>query len=137
LLHFDGCYSAQVASQQGKYLARKLNKLARLRDSGRDPVAEAEAEAAGAQDGGGAVDVDEAVYRPFTYRNLGSLAYIGNAAAFDLPLPEPIGSFAGGPAAMYAWRSFYLSEQVSMRTRALLLMDWIKRGIWGRDLSRL
>ncbi|KAK0524145.1 hypothetical protein OC834_005642 [Tilletia horrida] len=125
--------TAQVASQQGKYLARKLNKLARVRDSGRGVGAESQAEAGTAA----SVDVDEAVYRPFQYRNLGSLAYIGNAAAFDLPLPEPIGSFAGGLAAMYAWRSFYLSEQVSMRTRALLMMDWIKRGIWGRDLSRI
>lgn len=39
--------------------------------------------------------------------------------------------------AMYAWRSVYWSEQVSSRTRALLMFDWIIRGIWGRDLSRL
>ncbi|KAE8230692.1 hypothetical protein CF326_g4300 [Tilletia indica] len=124
--------TAQVASQQGKYLARKLNKLARVRDAAiRDVPQEEQKKSLGPR------DLDEAVYRPFTYRNLGSLAYIGNAAAFDLPLPEPIGSFAGGLAAMYAWRSFYLSEQVSMRTRALLMMDWIKRGIWGRDLSRI
>jgi hypothetical protein len=54
---------------------------------------------------------------------------------------------------MYAWRSIYWSEQVSSRTRALLMFDWIircvaqfhdllldlhffvHRGIWGRDLS--
>ena len=62
-----------------------------------------------------------------------------------------------GLAAMYAWRSVYWSEQVSMRTRALLMIDWVVRcvlfvsfswrccsrflwrgrGIWGRDLSRL
>ncbi|CAD6893849.1 unnamed protein product [Tilletia controversa] len=122
--------TAQVASQQGKYLARKLNKLARVRDAHKE-IPDEQKKSPGPR------DLDDAVYRPFTYRNLGSLAYIGNAAAFDLPLPEPIGSFAGGLAAMYAWRSFYLSEQVSMRTRALLMMDWIKRGIWGRDLSRI
>ena len=54
---------------------------------------------------------------------------------------------------MYAWRSIYWSEQVSARTRALLMFDWIirfvdlsrlsfeadrnRRGVWGRDLSRL
>lgn len=55
---------------------------------------------------------------------------IGNAAAFDLPfLPEAVGSFAGGLIAMYAWRSFYLSESVSMRTRVLLFTDYIKRGV--------
>ncbi|PWN48839.1 putative NADH dehydrogenase, 64 kd subunit, mitochondrial [Violaceomyces palustris] len=119
--------TAQVASQQGKYLAKKLNKLAKVRDGGRDIHAHTSEELQ---------DVDDQYYKPFQYQNLGSLAYIGNAAAFDLPLPEPFGSFAGGLVAMYAWRSFYLSEQVSMRTRALLLMDYIKRGIWGRDLSR-
>lgn len=60
-------------------------------------------------------------------------------------------------AAMYAWRSIYWSEQVSMRTRALIMFDWIIRwvasvrtgakfaltrysvssGVWGRDISRL
>ena len=33
----------------------------------------------------------------------------------------------GGLAAMYAWRSVYWSEQVSSRTRALLMIDWIVR----------
>lgn len=28
---------------------------------------------------------------------------------------------------MYAWRSVYWSEQVSYRTRILLMMDWIVR----------
>ncbi|KAN0065853.1 hypothetical protein ACQY0O_000984 [Thecaphora frezii] len=120
--------TAQVASQQGKYLGKKLNVLAKHRDSGEDMNPHNEIEV---------LDVDDAVYKPFSYTPLGSLAYIGNAAAFDLPLPAGIGSWAGGLIAMYAWRSFYLSESVSMRTRALLMTDYIKRGIWGRDLSRL
>lgn len=118
--------TAQVAAQQGHYLGNKLNKLANHRDQGADMHPHTLEEVQ---------DVDEEVYKPFTYRNFGSLAYIGNAAAFDLPIPG--GSFAGGLIAMYAWRSFYLSESVSMRTRALLLGDYIKRGIWGRDLSRI
>ncbi|KAJ3484594.1 hypothetical protein NLI96_g5534 [Meripilus lineatus] len=109
-----------VASQQGKYLGRKFNKLSNqmpaLRANGMD--------LAGA---------DEAVAGPFKYSHLGSLAYIGNAAVFDLGNV----SFMGGLAAMYAWRSVYWSEQVSSRTRALLMIDWIVRGVWGRDLSRL
>ncbi|SPO28234.1 probable NADH dehydrogenase (ubiquinone), 64 kD subunit, mitochondrial [Ustilago trichophora] len=118
--------TAQVAAQQGHYLGKKLNKLAKRRDNGGDMHPHTAEEV---------LDVDEEVYKPFKYRDFGSLAYIGNAAAFDLPIPG--GSFAGGLIAMYAWRSFYLSESVSMRTRALLLGDYIKRGIWGRDLSRI
>ncbi|KAI0273414.1 mitochondrial NADH dehydrogenase [Gloeopeniophorella convolvens] len=111
--------TAQVASQQGKYLGHKLHLLATKREN---------LLANGLPDA-----TDEAVTGPFRYRHLGSLAYIGNAAVFDLGRL----SFMGGLAAMYAWRSIYWSEQVSMRTRALLMIDWVLRGLWGRDLSRL
>jgi NADH dehydrogenase len=111
--------TAQVASQQGKYLGHKLHLLAAKRDT----LLANELPAA----------TDEAVSGPFNFRYLGSLAYIGNAAVFDLGRL----SFMGGLAAMYAWRSVYWSEQVSMRTRALLMIDWVVRGVWGRDLSRL
>lgn len=100
--------TAQVASQQGKYLGRKLVNLASKHD-----VLEANF----------VKDLDEAVSGPFRYKHLGNLAYIGNAAVFDFgPL-----SVMGGLAAMYAWRSVYWSEQVSARTRALLMIDWIIR----------
>ncbi|PAV23518.1 nucleotide-binding domain-containing [Pyrrhoderma noxium] len=110
--------TAQVASQQGKYLGKKLSKLARQHDI------------LVAND---IPSTDEAVFGPFRYLHLGSLAYIGNAAVFDFGNR----SFMGGLAAMYAWRSIYWSEQVSSRTRALLMFDWIIRGVWGRDISRL
>jgi len=108
--------TAQVAAQQGKYMGKKFNKLAHHLDSH------------------GLLPKDDAtVYRPFKYVHMGSLAYIGNAAVFDMGRF----SFMGGLVGMYAWRSVYWSEQVSARTRALLMMDWISRGIWGRDLSKL
>jgi hypothetical protein len=34
-------------------------------------------------------------------------------------------------------RRIYWSEQSSMRTRLLIMLDWIKRGIFGRDLSKV
>ena len=110
--------TAQVASQQGSYLGKKLSTLAARRSI------------LAAND---LVETDEAVSAPFRYAHLGSLAYIGNAAVFDLGRL----SFMGGLVAMYAWRSVYWSEQVSARTRALLMIDWIIRGVWGRDLSKL
>lgn len=111
--------TAQVASQEGKYLGRKLSKIAK-----QESILAAN----------GILTVDEAVSKPFEYKHLGSLAYIGNAAVFDLGQNY---SFMGGLLAMYAWRSVYWNEQVSSRSRALLMMDWAIRGIWGRDLSRL
>ncbi|KAG8833379.1 hypothetical protein FRC17_010775 [Serendipita sp. 399] len=62
--------TAQVASQQGKYLGHKLSKIAR-----KEAVLAAN---------GISTDVgDDVVSKPFHYRHLGSLAYIGNAAVFD------------------------------------------------------
>ncbi|GAA5969273.1 hypothetical protein JCM21900_005023, partial [Sporobolomyces salmonicolor] len=109
-----------VADQEGTYLGKKFTKLAK---SHQDHVA---------LDNGIYDDPDDLLYHPFNYRHMGSLAYIGNSAVFDI---ESF-SFAGGLAAMYLWRSVYLSEAVSLRTRCLLLLDWIKRGTFGRDLSR-
>jgi hypothetical protein len=66
--------TAQVASQQGKYLGKKLNKLAKMRNSGAEM---------NPHDDNDVFDIDDEVNKPFEYHNLGSLAYIGNAAAFE------------------------------------------------------
>lgn len=103
--------TAQRAHQQGNYLANKLNALARAQDA---------LEANDIRDG----DIDAAVYKAFRYNSLGSLAYLGNSAVGDLPGGW---TFTGGLIAMYMWRSVYWSEQVSLRTRILLAVDWCKR----------
>ncbi len=107
--------TAQRAHQQGQYLGRKFNKLAQAAPGLR----------ANEVDYG---DVDDAVYKAFQYRHLGSLAYIGNAAVFDLNGLN----FAGGLMAVYLWRSVYFAQSVSLRTRILLAMDWSKRALFGR-----
>ncbi|CDO91895.1 unnamed protein product [Kluyveromyces dobzhanskii CBS 2104] len=110
--------TAQRALQQGKYLGKKLTKVARA------------ANTANTVHGIHEKGIDEKVYRPFSYVHLGSLAYIGNSAVFDLPGY----SFVGGLIAMYLWRSIYFAQTVSWRTRVLLFMDWLKRGMFGRDI---
>lgn len=110
--------TAQRAHQQGQYLAHKFNKMARAAPGLR---------ANEIQDG----DLDAAVYKAFEYKHLGSLAYIGNSAVFDLGEGW---SMTGGLWAVYAWRSVYFAQSVSLRTRILLMMDWAKRGLFGRDL---
>lgn len=42
-----------------------------------------------------------------------------------------------GRGAFYLWRSFYLSEMVTMRTKFLLAFDWVRSKIFGRDISRV
>ncbi|KAI9724134.1 MAG: hypothetical protein M1812_000853 [Candelaria pacifica] len=107
--------TAQRAHQQGQYLARKFNKLAQAAPGMR----------ANQMDYG---DIDAAVYKAFEYKHLGSLAYIGNAAVFDINGL----SFSGGLLAVYLWRSVYFAQSVSLRTRILLAMDWSKRALFGR-----
>jgi hypothetical protein len=111
--------TAQRANQQGQYLGRKFNKIAQALPGLR----------ANEVDYG---DLDEAIYKAFEYRHLGSLAYIGNAAIFDFGGM----SFGGGLLAVYLWRSIYFAQSVSLRTRILLAMDWSKRALFGRGEFR-
>ncbi|KAI9756062.1 MAG: hypothetical protein M4579_004032 [Chaenotheca gracillima] len=110
--------TAQRAHQQGQYLGKKFNKMAQM----------APGLTLNEVDYG---DLDEAVYKAFEYHHLGSLAYVGNAAVFDIG--NGMG-FSGGLLAVYIWRSVYFAQSVSLRTRILLAMDWSKRAMFGRDL---
>lgn len=112
--------TAQVASQQGAYLGKKLSVVAQQH-------LDETALRNGVYD-----DPDDMLYEPFKYKHMGSIAYIGNSAVFDFNGFD----WAGGLLAMYLWRSVYLSECVSLRTRCLLMADWIKRALFGRDLSK-
>lgn len=107
--------TAQRANQQGMYLGRKLNKLAQAA-----PGMEMNQLDYG--------DIDDAMYKAFEYRHMGSLAYIGNAAIFDFNGLN----FGGGLLAVYLWRGVYFAQSVSLRTRILLAMDWTKRALFGR-----
>ena len=111
--------TAQRANQQGQYLGRKLNKLAQA----------APGLAVNDLNYG---DVDEAIYKAFEYRHMGSLAYVGNSAVFDFGGMN----FSGGLLAVYLWRSVYFAQSVSFRTRVLLAMDWGKRALFGRGMSK-
>ncbi|PGH26858.1 hypothetical protein AJ80_01439 [Polytolypa hystricis UAMH7299] len=107
--------TAQRANQQGQYLGRKFNKVSQALPGMK----------ANEIDYG---DLDEAVYKAFEYKHLGSLAYIGNAAVFEFNGFN----FGGGLLAAYLWRSIYFTQSVSLRTRIMLAMDWAKRGMFGR-----
>ena len=112
--------TAQRANQQGEYLGRKLNKLAHAAPGFKmNDMADG--------------DLDEAAYKAFEYKHMGSLAYIGNAAVFDFG-GSKYGNFdfSGGLVAVYLWRSIYFAQSVSLRTRCLLAMDWSKRALFGR-----
>lgn len=68
---------------------------------------------------------------PFWYLHQGMLAYIGNRKG----LAETPGGGLRGWVAWLMWRSVYITKLVSLRNKVLVLFDWCKARIFGRDLS--
>ncbi|KAL7333175.1 NADH:ubiquinone oxidoreductase [Mucor circinelloides] len=125
--------TAQVAAQQGKYLARLFKQLA-VRDELEAELANATEEEKARKDRKlrKAKDI-----KPFHYSHQGSLCYVGSdKAVADLPF-GPGGNLATGGVATFAfWRSAYISNLFSTRNRALVITDWLKKTALGRDISR-
>ncbi|KAH8823257.1 putative NDE1-mitochondrial cytosolically directed NADH dehydrogenase [Flagelloscypha sp. PMI_526] len=130
--------TAQVASQQGKFLASMFNRIGRQSKIEREIAA---------IKGNSEEDVKQRTalerqlekakkQKEFHYSHQGSLAYIGSDKAIaDVPFFN--GNFAsGGVATFLFWRSAYLSTLFSIRNRTLVANEWIKTKIFGRDVSR-
>ncbi|XP_057461165.1 external alternative NAD(P)H-ubiquinone oxidoreductase B3, mitochondrial-like [Actinidia eriantha] len=112
--------TAQVAAQQGAYLASCFNRMEaceknpegplRFRGSGRHR------------------------FRPFRYKHFGQFAPLGGEqTAAQLP-----GDWVSiGHSTQWLWYSVYASKLVSWRTRVLVISDWGRRFIFGRDSSRI
>ncbi|RXK41726.1 NADH dehydrogenase [Tremella mesenterica] len=130
--------TAQVASQEGIYLAQMFSKI------GQKNKLERQLAELRASPNAVAEEVEAVVKKlnraskqtPFHYSHQGSLAYIGSEKAIaDLPFFN--GNFAsGGGAAMLFWRSAYISTLYSVRNRTLVMADWAKVKLFGRDVSR-
>lgn len=81
--------------------------------------------------------------KPFQYKHLGSLAYVGaDQAVADFKGTAPILNFfelgpMQGWGTFVLWRSFYLTEMFTARTRILLAFDWMRTKLFGRDISRV
>ncbi|KAH9535801.1 hypothetical protein CY35_17G072800 [Sphagnum magellanicum] len=115
--------TAQVAAQQGEYLANCFNNMAsevhdnvapegpiRIRGKGRHR------------------------FQRFQYRHFGQFAPLGGEkAAYELP-----GDWVSiGRSTQWLWYSVYASKQVSWRTRTLVMFDWTKKFLFGRDSSKM
>ncbi|GAA5976660.1 hypothetical protein JCM11641_005654 [Rhodosporidiobolus odoratus] len=129
--------TAQVASQQGRYLARVFSKLQKKETLLKDleGAKQASAEPAKLDSLANAV-IRASNIPPFSYSHQGSLAYIGSDKAIaDLPVLK--GNLAAaGLATYYFWRSAYISQLFSLRNRLLVGTDWVKTKVLGRDVSR-
>jgi NADH dehydrogenase FAD-containing subunit len=71
---------------------------------------------------------------PFKFKNLGMLAYVGDSKALaDIPKAKVS---SHGFATYFFWRSAYLTRLVTFKNKLLVLFDWIKTWLFGRDLSK-
>ncbi|KAJ2341851.1 NADH:ubiquinone oxidoreductase, partial [Coemansia erecta] len=104
---------AQVASQQGKWLARRFNELAHDADAFQKIKTHA----------------------PFEYASNGSLAYIGSERAIaELPWFNKQITI-NGPFASVFWKAYCLWELSSVRSSLSVATDWVKRALFGRTMS--
>ena len=72
--------------------------------------------------------------KPFRFNNLGMLAYVGeNKALAEVP---KAGIRLRGAITYFFWRSAYLTRLVSLKNKVLVLFDWIKTRLFGRDMSK-
>ncbi|KAL9668382.1 hypothetical protein QQ045_002763 [Rhodiola kirilowii] len=73
-------------------------------------------------------------FHPFRYRHFGQFAPLGGEqTAAQLP-----GDFVSiGYSSQWLWYSVYASKLVSWRTRYLVISDWTRRFVFGRDSSRI
>ncbi|XAR68046.1 NADH:ubiquinone reductase (non-electrogenic) [Bertholletia excelsa] len=112
--------TAQVAAQQGAYLSNCFN---RRKQCEFDPEGPRRFRGFGRHQ-----------FRPFRYKHLGQFAPLGGEqAAAQLP-----GDWVSmGHSTQWLWYSVYASKQVSWRTRYLVVSDWTRRFIFGRDSSRI
>ncbi|KAI8589730.1 NDE1, mitochondrial external NADH dehydrogenase [Geranomyces variabilis] len=101
--------TAQVASQQGIFLRKYLNAVAK---GSPEP-------------------------KPFHYRHMGSMAYIGGwQAIMDLGQGKNLPKSIRGYFAWLAWRSAYLYKSVSARNMVLIPITWFLTFVFGRDISK-
>ncbi|MDB5034752.1 MAG: putative dehydrogenase [Chlorobi bacterium] len=97
--------TAQLAMQQGKYLAKALNAI----HDGESP-------------------------KPFKFNNLGMLAYVGESKALA-DIPKANIRWRGLITYIF-WRSAYFTRLIGFKNKVLVLFDWIKTAVFGRDLSK-
>lgn len=139
--------TAQVASQQGEFLARlfSLNYNFKTEVDGSTglslpPKVDPHRKKILSEIITSFACQDEEFAAPFQFLNLGILAYTGDGSALaQLQLaPDDDKRIIGtGKIGFGLWRSVYLSKQISSRNRFLVFFDWFKVQIFGRDITRI
>lgn len=139
--------TAQVAGQEGAFLGRLFNTMAKTEalEQELEALSERQSLAKGAEERNQIFDEIRERQKqlrrnkqigPFQYSHQGSLAYIGKERAVA-DISWLSGNIASGGTMTYLfWRSAYLSMCFSTRNRVLVCVDWVKARLFGRDVSR-
>ncbi|GAB2214973.1 hypothetical protein Droror1_Dr00019343 [Drosera rotundifolia] len=112
--------TAQVAAQQGAYLANCFNRMEECEKNPEGPIR--------------IRGTGRHRFQPFRYKHFGQFAPLGGEqTAAQLP-----GDWVSiGHSSQWLWYSVYASKLVSWRTRMLVVSDWARRFIFGRDSSQI
>ncbi|KAJ6758153.1 putative proteinDH DEHYDROGENASE [Salix koriyanagi] len=112
--------TAQVAAQQGEYLANCFNRMEQCEKYPEGPMRFR--------------GIGRHRFHPFRYKHFGQFAPLGGEqTAAQLP-----GDWISvGYSTQWLWYAVYTSKLVSWRTRVLVVSDWLRRSIFGRDSSRI
>jgi NADH dehydrogenase FAD-containing subunit len=136
--------TAQVASQQGEYLASLFNKQYNFSP---EPTEEGIVPPP-TKDPNHRLSLSEAIAsfasqaedyaKPFQFLNLGILAYTGGGSALAQVsvAPETPNIQGKGKFGNAVWQSVYLAKLVSWRNRVLVMNDWAKKQLFGRDITQ-
>ncbi|SPO02884.1 probable NDE1 - mitochondrial cytosolically directed NADH dehydrogenase [Cephalotrichum gorgonifer] len=138
--------TAQVAGQEGAFLARLFNNMA-MTEHLQSHIQTLSASLNMAPGGDSARTAEEIErcekqlrrikdVKPFHYSHQGSLAYIGSDRAVADVRWWNANLATGGKMTYLFWRSAYLSMCFSTRNRLLVANDWVKSKVFGRDVSR-
>lgn len=142
----DYAPTAQVASQEGTFLARLFNNMAKTAEL--EERIQTLSSSLNLKPGVNSAAVTREIeeterklqrikdIKPFHYSHQGSLAYIGSEKAVADVSWFNGNVASGGTMTYYFWRSAYLSMVFSTRNRLLVLNDWVKSKVFGRDISR-
>ncbi|KOH00282.1 nde2, mitochondrial external NADH dehydrogenase [Saccharomyces pastorianus] len=125
--------TAQVAHQEGEYLARTLDKKLEIEQLEWDMLNSTdETKVSRLQ---GEINLKKSKLDKFNYKHMGALAYIGSETAIaDLHMGDSSYQLKGMFAFLF-WKSAYLAMCLSIRNRILIAMDWTKVYFLGRDSS--
>ncbi|KAH6849835.1 hypothetical protein B0I37DRAFT_403777 [Chaetomium sp. MPI-CAGE-AT-0009] len=137
--------TAQVAGQEGTFLARLFNNMAKT-EALETKISELSSSLNLQPGNSAAISREIEGYerqlrrikdaKPFHYSHQGSLAYIGSdKAVADVTWFNGNVAAAGSLTYLF-WRSAYISMCFSTRNRLLVINDWFKSKVFGRDLSR-